>query len=109
MPNRTADEQVRLIREYVQQHLTERISVRSIARSLGRNASYLNTFYTEQTGECITVYIRRCKVRRAERLLRETDRSLAEICASLGFFDQSHFSRTFKAQTGMTPGAYRKM
>ena len=108
MPNRTAEEQVRLVREYVQRHLTERISVRSIARSLGRNASYLNTFYTEQTGECITAYIRRCKVCLAEQLLRETDRSLAEICASLGFFDQSHFSRAFKEHTGMTPGAFRK-
>ena len=108
MPNRIADEQVRLIREYVQSHLTERVSVRQIADALGRNASYLNTFYSTQTGENITGYIHRCKVCRAEQLLRETNRSLAEICASLGFFDQSHFSRVFKAQTGMTPGAYRK-
>ena len=33
--------------------------------------------------------------------------ALAEICAMLGYFDQSHFSRAFKAVTGMTPGAYR--
>ena len=108
MPNRTADAQVRLIREYVQCHLTERVSVRQIADALGRNASYLNTFYCTQTGETITAYIRRCKVSRAEQLLRGTNHSLAEICALLGFFDQSHFSRVFKAQTGMTPGAYRK-
>ena len=107
MPNRTARQQVHLIQAYVQAHLTERIAVRQIAEALGRNASYLNTCFCTQTGESITAYIRRCKVRRAGQLLRETRHSLAEICAMLGYFDQSHFSRAFKAQTGMTPGEYR--
>lgn len=107
MQHRTVEHQVLLVQQYVQEHLTERIAVRQIAEALGRNASYLNTCFRTQTGESITSYIRFCKVRRAGELLRGTDQSLAEICASLGYFDQSHFSRTFKSQTGMTPGAYR--
>ncbi|MBQ7542232.1 MAG: helix-turn-helix transcriptional regulator [Clostridia bacterium] len=108
MQRRTAAEQALLVQRYIEKHLTERITVRQIAHALGRNASYLNTCYRAQTGESITGYIRRRKIGAARRQLRETAQSPAEICAALGYFDQSHFIRAFKAETGMTPGAYRR-
>ena len=102
-----AKEHVREVHAYVQAHLAERITVAEIARTLGLNASYLNTCYREHTGESVSACIRRMKIARAAQLLGGTEHSLAEICAMLGYFDQSHFSRTFKAVTGMTPGVYR--
>ena len=95
------------VRLYVQAHLSEKITVSEIARARGLNASYLNTCFREQTGESVSAYVRRMKIQRAQALLAGTEHSLAEICAMLGYFDQSHFSRAFKAVTGMTPGAYR--
>ena len=96
------------VRLYVQEHLSEKITVAEIARARSLNASYLNTCFREQTGESVSAYIRRRKIERAEELLGSTAHSLAEICAMLGYFDQSHFNRAFKAVTGMTPGAYRE-
>ena len=100
-------EHVESVRRYVQMHLAEKITVSEIARDRGLNASYLNTCFRAQTGESVSTYIRRMKIERAAEMLRGTEHSLAEICAMLGYFDQSHFSRAFKAVTGMTPGAYR--
>lgn len=100
-------EHVREVYAYVQEHLTEKITVSEIALSCGLNASYLNTCYREQTGESVSAYIRRIKISRAGELLCTTELSLAEICAVLGYFDQSHFSRAFRAVTGTTPGKYR--
>ena len=107
MQRRTVQEHVQSVQDYVRAHLSEKITVQEIACALSRNASWVNTFYQSATGECVTALIRRLKTERASQLLRETDCSPAEICAMLGYFDQSHFNRTFKAVTGMTPCAYR--
>ena len=95
------------VQAFVQTHLHERICVAEIARELGLNASYLNTCFHAQTGESITAYIRRCKTERAKQLLCRMEYSLAQVCGMLGYFDQSHFTRTFKTETGMTPGEFR--
>lgn len=47
------------------------------------------------------------RIRRAKALLETTDLSLMEISAAIGFCDVHHFSKTFKARTGITPGQYR--
>jgi AraC family transcriptional regulator len=52
-------------------------------------------------------YVRRLRVDYACEALPDRSRTLAEIAQSAGFADQSHFTRTFRRLTGMTPGAYR--
>jgi len=53
-------------------------------------------------------YIRRLRVRLASHALVYSKRPLAEIAAAHGFADQSHFTREFRRETGLTPGDYRK-
>ena len=54
-------------------------------------------------------YLRRLRVRRACRLLAETEQSLSSIAYGTGYADQSHFTRHFKRATGVTPGEYRRI
>lgn len=56
----------------------------------------------------LSEYMRRVKCERALYLLRDPERPLTDIAYECGFSDQSHFTRTFKALTGMLPGHYRK-
>ena len=44
-----------------------------------------------------------------ETMLRDTRDPIAEICRQVGYGDIKHFTRTFKAETGVTPGEYRKL
>lgn len=53
-------------------------------------------------------WLRAYRVERAKELLRGTSLSLAAIAAACGFADQSHFTRTFSAATGATPGSWRR-
>ena len=46
-------------------------------------------------------------VEQARQDLKGSNRPLAEIALALGYADQSHFTTSFKEQTGMTPGAFR--
>ena len=54
-------------------------------------------------------YLRRLRVRRACRLLADSDESLSAIAYAAGYADQSHFTRHFKRAMGVPPGAYRRL
>jgi AraC family transcriptional regulator len=54
-------------------------------------------------------YLRRVRVRRACRLLSETDDTLSSIALRTGYADQSHFTRNFKRAFGVPPGEYRRL
>ena len=95
------------VKDYVVSHLYERISVSEVAESLGMNASYLNSSFKEQTGECITDYIQKQKIDEARRLLSTGGSPISDIWTALGFYDQSHFNRIFKKHTGITPKQFR--
>src|SRR5829696_1185230 len=59
-------------------------------------------------GETPHRYLQRRRVERATFLLRETDRSVSEICLDVGFASLGTFSRTFRAILGESPTAYRR-
>ena len=58
-------------------------------------------------GETPHAYLRRRRVERAMELLRETDRSVTDICFDVGFASLGTFSRTFRAIVGESPSGYR--
>ena len=53
-------------------------------------------------------YLRGVRLTWAAGRLTDSDDTIAQIALQAGFFDQSHFTRTFKRQFGLTPLAYRK-
>jgi AraC-like DNA-binding protein len=59
-------------------------------------------------GETPHRYLQRRRVERATFLLRETDRSVTQICLDVGFTGLGTFSRTFREIIGEPPSAYRK-
>jgi len=65
---------------------------------------YFPRYFSCTLGE----YMRKVKIERALALLRDNNQALTDIAYECGFSDQSHFTRTFKAFTGMLPGQYRK-
>ncbi len=58
-------------------------------------------------GETPHRYLQRRRVERAMFLLRETDRSITDICLDVGFTSLGTFSRMFREIVGETPSAYR--
>ncbi len=53
-------------------------------------------------------FITKTRIAAASRLLRETDRSIAEVAVACGFYDHSAFARAFRSATGFTPSGFRK-
>ena len=52
-------------------------------------------------------YSKKIKIDRAKVLLLTTNKSMLDIAISLGFYDQSHFSKTFKSFEGVSPSEFR--
>lgn len=69
-------------------------------------AHFIRTFWAT-FGETPHRYLQRRRVERAMFLLRETDRSVTEICLDVGFTSLGTFSRTFNEIVGEPPTTYR--
>jgi len=69
-------------------------------------AHFIRTFRTV-FGETPHRYLQRRRVERSMFLLRETDRSVTDICFDVGFGSLGTFSRTFREIVGESPSGYR--
>lgn len=92
-------------------HAPENIgcSAADVYRFGGFSAPAMIRYFKLYTGKTVNEYIRHLKIDYAKEVLRDTDISLPELSNLLGYSSLSHFSRTFKEHTGISPAAYRKI
>lgn len=81
----------------------DRISIQDVALRLGVHPVRLARAYRAAVGEGIHETVRRKRVERALVLLRDAYRPAAQVAAEVGFCDQSHMIRSFRAVLGRTP------
>ena len=93
---------------YIEEHLSEKIELASIAEHVGVSRTYASAVFKEELGITISEFILRERMLEAKRLLRDTDMTSAEISRRLGFCSQSYFTKNFTETEGMTPLEYRR-
>jgi AraC-like DNA-binding protein len=71
------------------------------------NSNNLSLYFKDHTGQNIITYIANLRLEKAKFYLRNTDLPIQSIADMSGYFNVSSFSRSFKAQTGMSPSEYR--
>jgi len=84
------------------------LTVRKCGEELHMSAHYLSDLLKKETGKSAQEHIYVYLIERAQNLLLATNETISGIAYSLGFEYPQHFSKLFKAKTGMSPGAYRK-
>ncbi len=99
---------LREARDLLQARFTQSQSVDEIAAMVGIHPHHLTRAFREQYGCTFGEYLRKLRVEHAQRQLSTSDTPLMEIAVEAGFSDQSHFSKTFKRHTGMTPTEFRR-
>lgn len=82
-------------------------TVASLAASVGMSRSNLSARFTELVGLSPKHYITQWRIRLAEDLLTDPNRSLADIAISIGYRSEAAFSRAFKRETGIAPSRAR--
>ncbi len=94
-------------RELLHAHFSESLTLDDIARSVGTHPVHLARMFRRYHHCTIGEYVRKLRIEFACREMSAHDCQLALIASRAGFYDQSHFSRTFKRAMGITPGQYR--
>jgi AraC-like DNA-binding protein len=84
------------------------LDVRAVAAVAHVSGAHFIRTFRAVFGETPHRYLQRRRVERSMFLLRETDRSVTDICLDVGFNSLGTFSRTFRDVVGETPSAYRR-
>jgi AraC family transcriptional regulator len=93
--------------EYARARFLERPSLRELGDVAGVSPEHFSREFRRLYGTSAAQYLRRLRLEWAAERLRRPDDPLVEIASAAGFADQSHFTRRFKRQFGVTPGAFR--
>lgn len=92
---------------YMSDHLDAPLRVPALARMASLSPAYFGELFKEQTGCSPRDYLHLLRIHRACQLLQATELNVKEIASQLGYQDQFHFSRQFKAFQGRSPREYR--
>ena len=85
------------------------LSLAEVARTADVHPVHLTRMFRRHLRCTPGAYLRRCRLDKAAALLAAGRRGLAEIAQACGYFDQAHFSRSFKQAYGVPPRAYRQV
>lgn len=85
----------------------ERLTVERVARAAGLGRAHFSREFKRAYGESPHVYLLTRRLERAAAMLRFTDRSIADICMSVGLESVGSFTTSFKRTYGVSPAAYR--
>ena len=99
---------IELVKELIHAHFREPLTLTTIAEQVGLHPVYLAQAFRKACDCTVGEYVRGLRVEFACRELSNPDNPISKIAAAAGFFDQSHFTRTFKQLMGVTPAEFRK-
>jgi AraC-like DNA-binding protein len=95
-------------RDAIDRDYARQLDIPALARiALVSEAHFIRTFRAT-FGETPHRYLQRRRVERAIALLRNTDRSVTDICFAVGFSSPGTFSRTFRQVVGQSPSDFRR-
>lgn len=98
---------VRKCMTYINNHITENISVSTIAQLLGVSRQHISTQFKNETSKTITEYINYQRIHLAKSFLQNKKLKISQIAFMCGFNDISYFIRIFKKYETITPSQYR--
>lgn len=100
-------DRIQPIMTYIDEHLTEHLSLETIAKTLSMDKYYLSHLFKKETESSIFQYILVKRVALSKELLSQGF-TVTEACQQAGFNDYSNFIRSFKKITGYSPGQFKK-
>lgn len=102
-------DRLRKVKEYVQKHYSEEITLEKAARIAAMEKSYFSTFFRQKVGITYRKWLQLHRVGKAIEMIKRENASITEVGFSVGFGDLRTFERAFKRWTGLTPRSFKKM
>jgi len=93
----------------IAEEYTERLTLEDLSREAGVHPVHLSRVFRRWKSQGIGEYVHRLRIRAACEQMLRPDAPIADIGLATGFADQSHFTRSFRRLTGMSPTQFRGM
>ena len=106
MKENTDTETFNRIVEYLNLHLSSRLTIEKICRDNLIGRSQLQKIFQKKSGLGIIEYFSHMKIDAAKQMMRTGKMNFTQISEHLGYTSIHYFSRQFKKMTGMTPSEY---
>ena len=97
------------LKEFLRENFSEPPGLNELAKAVDVHPTHLARVFRQYERCTVGDYIREVRVDYAHRRLLTSNEPLIEIALAAGFADQTHFTRSFKRVTGMTPAEYRRL
>ncbi|RAL25378.1 AraC family transcriptional regulator [Lujinxingia litoralis] len=94
---------------YIERLASEPISLKEVARAMGKSPAYLTTLVREHTGATVMEWLTRARLSRARQLLLHSDEHVEIIAERVGYASASYFHRVFREAHQMSPGEWRRV
>lgn len=101
------EERLKIVKEYIEEHIQEKISVGDLANLIHINEQHLMRIFKRETGQSVVEYITERRIIIASNLLKDTNHTINFIADCVGCENYSYFTKLFKRFTGFTPREYR--
>ncbi len=99
---------IKKARDYIRLNYKKDISLDDISRELDISPYYFSKLFKDLTGTNFVEYLTNIRIEKAKTLLKDSKKSMKEICLEVGYSDPNYFSRIFKKCTGKTPTEYKE-
>lgn len=95
--------------EWLHEHYAAPVRVADVAHAVGIHPVHLTRVFRRRHGCTIGGYVHALRLRAACVAFARGDESIAQIAVRLGYADQSHLTRRFKAMVGCSPARFRQL
>ncbi|MCD8012396.1 MAG: response regulator [Lachnospiraceae bacterium] len=93
---------------YIHENYSSDLNMAVVSNHVSMNYSLFSQEFKQYTGENFVSYLRSLRMEEAKRLLKQTQLRVVEISQKVGYENEKHFMKTFKAVYGVSPSEFRK-
>ncbi len=89
--------------EYIQKNYSQDLRLKEVAEWVQMSPQYFSKIFKDNLGVNFIEYLTNLRMEYAKKMLKESDKTIKEICFESGYNDPNYFSRLFKKHVGVTP------
>lgn len=99
--------QFRRVLAFIDEHISRTVTLSELAREAGLSVAYFSQRFKSSTGTSPHQYLMQLRIRKAKKLLEESESPVIDVAMECGFQTQQHFARIFRRLTMRSPTEHR--
>lgn len=103
-----SEQKIRQAVEYIRSNFASDLNMAVVSNHISMNYSLFSYSFKQYTGSNFVSFLKDIRMKEAKRLLEQTDMRVNEISQAVGYDNEKHFMKLFKAACGVSPSEYRK-